>query len=84
MTFLKFLAFTILGYYLLKFLFRLLSPWLMRYAARKTEEHFKRQFGQAGEPEREEGEISVEKPIRDRPRSSGKKVGEYIEFEEID
>ncbi len=84
MTFLKFLAFTILGYYLLKLIFRLLSPWLMRYAARKTEEHFKKRFGQAPGQERQEGEVSVERPQPRRSKPSGDKVGEYIEFEEID
>lgn len=84
MTFLKFLAFAILGYYLLKLVFRLLAPWLMRYAARKTEEHFKKQFGQSPQGEKPEGEVSVEGGRKPRSRSSDKQVGEYIEFEEID
>lgn len=84
MTFLKFLAFAILGYYLLKLVFRLLAPWLMRYAARKTEEHIKKQFGHAPGGERPEGEVSVERGSKQRSKSPENQVGEYIEFEEID
>ena len=76
----------LLGYYLLKLVSRLLRPWAHAYARRKTEEMFRQassnQGGQShsGHPE---GEVIIDKkpPIR---KSSGKKVGEYIEFEEIE
>jgi len=76
----------LLGYYVLKLVSRLFRPWVHAYARRKTEEMFRqaseRQGGQSysGNPE---GEVIIDKkpPVR---KSTGKKVGEYIEFEEIE
>lgn len=83
---LRFLFFAILGYYLLLVLGRLLSPWLGRYAARKSEAVFRKAFEhaqQAREEPREVGEVTIDrKPSRNA--KGAKPVGEYIEFEEIE
>ena len=76
----------LLGYYLLKLISRLLRPWLQAYARKKTEEMFRQAgAGQSGEPSfrTREGEVTIDRKPPAR-KSSGKKVGEYIEFEEIE
>ncbi|TDQ31531.1 DUF4834 family protein [Zeaxanthinibacter enoshimensis] len=86
MGFIKFIFIMILGYYLLKLIARLVAPSLFKYAARKTEEHFKQQFGQHGQPGNESqniGEVTVD--ARGKKKDRGKEeIGEYIEFEEIE
>ncbi len=76
----------LLGYYVLKLVSRLLRPWAHAYARKKTEEMFRQAASGPGrEPDfgTREGEVTIEKkpPVR---KSTGKKVGEYIEFEEIE
>lgn len=83
---LKTILWILLGYYLLRLVARLARPWLSRYAQRKMAEA----FGQGG-PYRDPGtrdnsrvgEVSIDKRPPSR-KASGKKVGEYIEFEEIE
>ena len=76
----------LLGYYVLKLASRLFRPWVHAYARKKTEEMFRqaaeRQGGQTPGPN-QEGEVIIDKkpPVR---KSTGQKVGEYIEFEEIE
>ena len=87
MGFLKLILVLILTYYLLKILARWFAPKLFAYAARKTEERFREQFGNYQKPGQEEvrqpGEVSIDKrPTRNKTAS--KDVGEYIDFEEID
>ncbi|MBR9855539.1 MAG: DUF4834 family protein [Algicola sp.] len=76
----------ILVYYGLKFLLKWLAPKLLNYAMRKTSERFEQQFGNPrdfGNESTREGETTISKKP---PRKSNpsKKVGEYIDFEEID
>lgn len=76
----------LLGYYLLKLVSRLLRPWAHAYARKKSEELFRQAAErQGGSPHsaHREGEVTIDKkpPVR---KPSGKKVGEYIEFEEIE
>ena len=76
----------LLGYYALKLIGRLFRPWMHAYARKKTEELFRQAAaGQGGETDSvtAEGEVTIEKnpPVR---KPSSKKVGEYIEFEEIE
>lgn len=84
---LRTLFWILLGYYLLKLVSRLLRPWAHAYARKKSEELFRqaaeRQQGGAPHDRRPEGEVTIDKkpPVR---KTSGKKVGEYIEFEEIE
>ena len=76
----------ILVYYAVKLLARWLAPKLFGYAMKKTQEQFGGQFTQRDyrEPNTSnEGETSVfTRPSR--KSNPSKKVGEYIDFEEID
>lgn len=88
MSFLKTILIFLLVYYLLKILAKWLAPKMFRYAAKKTEEHFKEKFGDFdGAAQKEEshiGDIIIEKNTKTTTRRSSKKVGEYIDFEEIE
>ena len=86
MVLLQTILIVILVYYALKLLFKWLGPKLLQYALKKTGERFGGGMGHAWDQNAHstrEGETTVErKPIR---RSNpSKKVGEYIDFEEID
>ncbi|GGG45616.1 DUF4834 family protein [Bizionia arctica] len=75
----------LLIYYGFKILSRIFAPLLLKYVAKKAEERFGGQFGQNQQPKKEqttEGEVTIDKaPER---TSSNKKVGEYVDYEEID
>ncbi|XLS27555.1 DUF4834 family protein [Flavobacteriaceae bacterium M23B6Z8] len=76
----------VLVYYALKILTRIFGPTLFRYASKKAEQRFKEQFNKQQQPQNQnvrEGEVTIEKKPADTPKSN-KKVGEYIDFEEID
>jgi len=66
-------------YYAGKFLMRIFAPILMKYAANKMEQKVKEQFGQH---QAQQEKQSPKEPINNR--TSTKKVGDYIDFEEID
>lgn len=84
---LKTVLILLLVYYLLKILARWFAPKLFGYAAKKTEAHFRERFGQFGaqEPANEEqiGDVIIDKNTT-RKSNASKKVGDYIDFEEID
>lgn len=87
MAFLKTILIIILGYYLFKILAKLFAPKIINYAAKKTEAHFKEKFGeftnQNTTQEQQVGDVIIDK----RPTKKGgtsEKVGDYIDFEEID
>lgn len=93
MTFVKTVLIVLLVYFGLKFLIRLATPYLMRYISKKAGQQFEQFFGQTGapgwnnpnsRPQRErEGSVTIDKNPSPNSRSS-KKVGEYVEFEEVD
>ena len=71
-------------YYAMKFLFRLLAPILMRKLVQKAEQNFRQASGQhySGQQQYQ----NPQKPTSSKsenPRST-KKVGEYIDYEEIE
>ena len=76
----------VLVYYALKLLAKWLMPRILNYAVKKTQERFSAQFGNAQDFSKrhsKEGETTVsKKPMR--TSNPSKKVGEYIDFEEID
>lgn len=76
----------ILVYYGIKLLAKWLAPKLFNYAVKKTQERFGQQFGQYqdfGKEPNDVGETTVfKKPFK--KSNPSKKVGEYIDFEEID
>lgn len=86
MVLLQTILFVILVYYALKLLAKWLAPKLFNYAVKKTNERFGEQFGNYqdfSDNTAREGETTISKKP---PRKSNpsKKVGEYIDFEEID
>jgi hypothetical protein len=87
MAFLKTLLIIILCYYLFKILVKLFAPKIINYAAKKTEAHFKEKFGdftnQNSTQEEQVGDVIIDKRPTKKGASS-EKVGDYIDFEEID
>ncbi|WP_421807337.1 DUF4834 family protein [Flagellimonas sp.] len=86
MVLLQTILIVILVYYGLKFLLKWLAPKLLNYAVKKTNERFNGQFGDRQDfdtAQPKEGETIISKKPPRRSNSS-KKVGEYIDFEEID
>lgn len=80
----------LLVWYGLKILSRLFAPLLVKFVAKKAEERFGQQFGdfqnqsqKHKEQKRKEGETVIDK-MPNRQKSSNDKVGEYIDYEEID
>lgn len=87
MGFLKIILFILLGYYLLKLLAKLFAPKIISYAAKKTESHFKEAFEgfsqQQTRQDQQVGDVIINKK-RSKPKPNSEKVGEYIDFEEVD
>ncbi|MAM27527.1 MAG: DUF4834 domain-containing protein [Flavobacteriaceae bacterium] len=91
MDFLKTVLIILLVFFALRFSWKLAKPYLMRYIARKMGERFEKSFGanpfgtnpfetQNGE---EEGKVTIDRDAPNERRSS-KKVGEYVDFEEVE
>jgi len=87
MAFLKTILIIILCYYLFKLLVKLFAPKILNYAAKKTEAHFKERFGefssQRTAQEEQFGDVIIEKKPT-KKNDTSEKVGDYIDFEEID
>ena len=80
----------LLIYFGVKILARLFAPFLMKFVAKKAEEKFGQQFGgfqnQANQQQKKkqnEGETVIDK-MPNSEKSSNEKVGEYIDYEEIE
>lgn len=88
MAFLKTILIILLVYYLLKIIARWFAPRIFSYAARKTEERFRENFGGFTntnvKEEQKVGDVVIDKNATGKNKTSSKNVGEYIEFEEID
>lgn len=83
---LKTVLWILVGYFLLKVIARLLRPWLLAYARRKTGDFFEQAAARAQQTQQAptgEGEVIIDKRPS-RRANPGKKVGEYIEYEEIE
>jgi hypothetical protein len=87
MAFLKTILIILLVYYLLKILARWFAPKIFSYAAKKTEERFRENFegftNKQKSNEEQIGDIIIDKKPT-KQNTASKKVGEYIEFEELD
>ncbi len=87
MAFLKTILIILLVYYLLKILAKWFAPKIFSYAAKKTEERFRENFegftNQHSSNEEQKGDIIIDKKPT-KQNAASKKVGEYIEFEELD
>jgi len=83
--FLRTILIILLVWYGIKILMRLFAPYLVRYMSKKMQERFSGQ-AQPRQEERnhpKEGETIIDK-IPERRQTSDKKVGEYVDYEEID
>lgn len=74
---LKLLFYFFLFYYIFKFIMRLLLPVLVKKAVQHAEDNMRNMH------ERQQQQTTYQKPANDRP-SEKKKVGEYIDYEEIE
>lgn len=84
--FLRTILIILLVYYGIKILMKLFAPYVMRYMSKKMQERFGGQFQQQHNTETnrpKDGETIIDK-IPERRQSSDKKVGEYVDYEEID
>lgn len=83
--FLRTILIILLVYYGIKILTRMFAPYLVRYMSKKMQQRYGGQFQQYQEPrtQQKEGETVIDK-IPKKDSSSNKKVGEYIDYEEID
>ncbi len=86
-TFIKTVLILLLVYFGLKIIFRLATPYLMRYIAKKAgqkmEQAFKHQYGYQQTRDENEGETVIGKKQQKKSQSK-KPVGEYVDYEEID
>ena len=80
----------LLVYFGFKILARLFAPLLLRFVAKKAEEKFGQQFGgfqnqanQQAQQKEKEGETVIDK-MPDQNKQSNTKVGEYVDYEELD
>jgi hypothetical protein len=79
----------LLIYFGLKILSRIFAPLLLRFVAKKAEQRFGDQFGgfqnqnNSRNDRRKEGETVIDK-MPNKSKNSNDKVGEYIDYEEIE
>ena len=86
MAFLKTILIILLVYFGLKFLIKLATPYILRYISKKAGQQFEQFFGNNANmntQREDEGNISIDKNPAENQRSS-KKVGEYVEYEEVE
>lgn len=88
--FLRTILIILLIYYGVKILARLFAPYLVQYMSKKMQERFGQQFQQQQNHQQRndrnqpiEGETVIDK-MPHQQKTSNKKVGEYIDYEEID
>ncbi len=84
--FLRTILILLLIWYGVKILMRLFAPYLVQYMSKKMQERFGQQYQQqprnnANHPK--EGETVIDK-MPHQQKTSDKKEGEYIDYEEID
>ena len=76
----------VLVWYAFKILTRLFAPFLVRYMSNKVQRKFEGQFGQQqqrSQPNQKEGETVIDK-MPTKKTTSNSKVGEYIDYEDVD
>lgn len=86
MTLLKTILIFLLVYFGTKLLFKFAKPYIMRYISKKVGEQFGQIFGNPLRTDSSvppEGNITIDDmPVRNR--KNDKKVGEYVDYEEVD
>lgn len=86
MAFLKTILIILLVYFGLKFLIKMLSPFILRYFQKKMGQKFQDVFNNMNGQEQQtqkEGSITIDK-VPNNKSSEKSKVGEYVDYEEID
>lgn len=86
LSFLQTLLIIILVYLAIKFLFRLLFPYFLRYIAKKATQKMEKTFYASQNYQSEkpkEGKVTIDHDPKTKNKSK-KTVGEYVDFEEID
>ncbi|MCA0133485.1 DUF4834 family protein [Winogradskyella alexanderae] len=79
----------LLVYFGLKIVARIVTPFLLRFVAKKAERRFEDRFGgfqnqnETNTRRGREGETVIDK-MPNKNKSSNDKVGEYIDYEEIE
>ncbi len=72
-------------WYAFKILMRLLAPYLMRKVVQKAESNFRQQYEQQfGNTQNQNTNSQHKDSSKEQPLRSTKKVGEYIDYEEIE
>ncbi|MGM0635964.1 MAG: DUF4834 family protein [Bacteroidota bacterium] len=88
-----FFLYLVLFYFLAKILWKWLKPYILRYVSKKFQEKFQQRFNQEFQQQNDtnsdfdKGGFSTKQKRKTtkRPASNkNKKVGEYIDFEEIE
>ncbi|MDR6968043.1 hypothetical protein J2X31_002058 [Flavobacterium arsenatis] len=87
-SFIKTACIIILLYYALKFLARLFLPVLVKKVVQKAEQNFQQQYSHQNQQQNQyqdtnRDEIIIDTAKSTKPRET-KKVGEYVDYEEIE
>ena len=91
MDFIRTVLIILLVFFALRFSWKLAKPYLMRYIAKKMGERFEKSFGSnpfgdhpfQNNKKEKEGNVTIDRNAPNTPKSS-KKVGEYVDFEEVE
>ena len=81
----KVLAIILLTYFLIKYLFRIFAPVLIKRFANKMQDRFQKQFNQQYQDhsQNKDGEVTIEKDASINKKTTND-IGEYVDFEEVD
>ena len=80
----KVLAIIFLTYFFFKYTIRLLAPFLIKRFANKMQDKFRQEFNQQYKNnDAKEGEVTIENKKKSS-NSKTDKVGDYVDFEEVD
>ena len=79
----KFLLWFFLISYLFKIIARFIIPFFLKQYIRKQKSKFNHDFNNRKDYVEKEGNVTIKKKPK-KPKSNTNKMGEYIDFEEID
>ena len=79
----RFLSWFLVISYLFKILLRILAPFLMKRFAKNMQERFNKQYQNPEPPQKEEGEVTLERTDTSIKTKSND-VGDYVDFEEVE
>ena len=80
--FIETICYILMFYYVFKFLARLLLPIMVKKVVEKAGQNFRQQYQNQQNPNNQEEKVSSTSSTS-KPRET-KKVGEYVDFEEIE